>query len=170
MRTRHIIRAAGLGLLVTVALTSCGGEDPDTGTQDGQSATDDTAGEQIEVAETDLGAVLVDDEGRTLYMFTQDSPGSSACEGECLDAWPAVPGDVTAAEGVDQSLLGTLERSDGSAQASYADWPLYYFAQDQAAGDTNGQGVNEVWYVLSPAGEVIKKAPDTGSGGGGGGY
>lgn len=169
MRTRPIIRAAALGLLVTVALSSCGGEDGN-----GKSATDDTPGEQIEVRQGDLGTFLVDDEGRTLYMFTQDSPGTSVCEGECLAAWPALSGDVTAGEGVDESLLGAVDRSDGSAQATYADWPLYYFAQDQAAGDVNGQGVNDVWYVLSPAGEVIKQAPDTGSdsgsGGGGGGY
>ncbi len=106
--------------------------------------------------QTELGTFLVDEEGRTLYMFTKDSPGTSVCEGDCLAAWPVLEGEVAAGEGVDESLIGTIERSDGSIQASYADWPLYYFAQDQAAGDVTGQGVGEVWYVLSPEGEIIK--------------
>ena len=167
---RHSIWAAGLGLLAAGLLTSCGG-DGASGTDDNaqdstsQSATDDSSTEQIATTQSDLGTFLVDEEGKTLYMFTQDSPGTSVCEGDCLAAWPALPGEVMAGEGVDQSLLGTIERSDGSTQVTYADWPLYHFAQDKAAGDVNGQGVNDVWYVLSPEGEVVKKAPGTRNGG-----
>ena len=169
---RHVIWAAGLGLLVAGLLTSCGGGDTSgtDNTQDGtsQSATGDATQEQIMTTQTELGTFLVDEEGKTLYMFTQDSPGKSVCEGDCLAAWPALPGEMMAGEGVGQGLLGTIERSDGSTQATYADWPLYYYAQDQAAGDVNGQGVSDVWYVLSPDGKIIKKAPGTGSVGGGG--
>jgi predicted lipoprotein with Yx(FWY)xxD motif len=56
---------------------------------------------------------------------------------------------------VDASLLGTVERPDGSIQATYNGWPLYYFAGDPGAGDVNGQGVNDIWWVVSPAGEAI---------------
>ena len=124
-----------------------------------EEATEDgaAAGEaSVMTAETDLGTILVDGEGMTLYMFTNDTQdsGESVCEGDCLVAWPPL-GEATAGEGVDEALLGTIERSDGSTQASYNGWPLYYWAQDTAPGDVTGQGVNDVWYVLDPAGEPI---------------
>lgn len=122
-------------------------------TEDGAAAGAST----VMTAETDLGTILVDGEGMTLYMFTNDTQdsGESVCEGDCLVAWPPLEGEPTAGEGVDESLLGTIERSDGSTQASYNGWPLYYWAQDTAPGDVTGQGVNDVWYVLDPAGEPI---------------
>lgn len=122
-------------------------------TEDGAAAGAST----VMTAETDLGTILVDGEGMALYMFTNDTQdsGESVCEGDCLVAWPPLEGEPTAGEGVDESLLGTIERSDGSTQASYNGWPLYYWAQDTAPGDVTGQGVNDVWYVLDPAGEPI---------------
>lgn len=173
---RHPIRAAGLGLLVAGLLTACGGGDtgasdeatPQDGTS--QSDTGSSSGEEITTAETDLGTILVDEEGMTLYMFTKDTPGKSVCEGDCLAAWPPVSGDAVAGEGVDASMLGSTERSDGSAQATYADRPLYYYAEDQAAGDVNGQAVGGVWYVLGPDGTVIKGAEPSPDSGGNGGY
>lgn len=122
-------------------------------TEDGAAAGAAT----VMTAESDLGTILVDGEGMTLYMFTNDTQdsGESVCEGDCLVAWPPLEGEPTAGEGVDESLLGTIERSDGSTQASYNGWPLYYWAQDTAPGDVTGQGVNDVWYVLDPAGEPI---------------
>lgn len=169
MKSRPSLWSAGFGLLIAVLVASCadtGGDNASDSTS--KSGTDDASQEQIESAQTELGTILVDAGGNTLYMFTQDSPGESTCEGGCLATWPALPGDVKAGEGVDESLLGTIERSDGSTQATYADWPLYYYLQDQAEGDMNGQGVGDVWYVLSPEGTVIKKAVPAGSSGGAG--
>jgi len=115
-------------------------------------------GAVVEVAESQLGTILVDDEGRTLYVFLNDSAGESTCYDECADSWPAfeTDGDPQAVEGVDESLLGTTERDDGSVQVTYDRMPLYYFAGDDAPGDTNGQGIGEVWYVVSPEGEPIR--------------
>lgn len=161
MKSRTSIWAAVVGLLIAGPLASCGDDSAKSGTDEGSQ-------EQVMSAQTDLGTILVDEEGKTLYVFTQDSPGTSTCEGGCLDTWPAVSGEATAGEGADESLLGSIERSDGSTQATYADWPLYYYAQDQSAGDVNGQGVGDVWYVVGPDGTVIKKVPETGSVGGGG--
>ena len=91
-------------------------------------------------AESDLGTILVDGEGLTLYLFMPDAQGPSTCEGDCLAAWPALVGPATAGEGVDESLLATATRADdGSEQVTYNGWPLYYFAQDSAPGDVNGQ-------------------------------
>ena len=107
-------------------------------------------------AETDLGTILVDGQGHTLYMFMPDNQGASTCTGDCLGAWPALLGPATAGEGVDESLLGTAARpDDGTEQVTYDGWPLYYFAQDAAPGDTFGQALNDVWYVVDPAGAPI---------------
>lgn len=111
----------------------------------------------VETAQTDLGTVLVDGKGMTLYLFTKDTRGSgmSTCEGPCLAAWPPLLGEPETGTGADQALLGTLTRKDGTTQVTYNGWPLYYWAQDSAPGDTNGQGVNDVWWVLDPAGNAI---------------
>ena len=110
---------------------------------------------EVTTAESDLGTILVDSEGMTLYLFTQDSPGTSVCTGECLANWPALEGEPTAGAGVKEDLLGSIEREDGTVQATYADWPLYYFVQDSESGDVTGQGVEDVWYVLAPDGQMI---------------
>lgn len=111
----------------------------------------------VELAESELGAILVDGEGRTLYAFLNDSAGESTCYDECADNWPAfeTEGDPQAGDGVDVSLLGTTERDDGGLQVAFDQLPLYYFAGDEAPGDTNGQGIGEVWYVVSPEGEPV---------------
>lgn len=104
---------------------------------------------------------LVDDEGRTLYLFTNDTPnsGTSSCTGDCLAAWPAVvvTDAAIAGEGVDATLLGTITRDDGTMQATYNGWPLYYYASDVAPGDMLGQGLNDVWYLISGTGTAIQQ-------------
>jgi predicted lipoprotein with Yx(FWY)xxD motif len=114
----------------------------------------------VEVSEsTDFGPILVDGEGMSLYLFTKDTQnsGTSTCTGDCLVKWPALltDGDPVAGEGVDETLLGTITRDDGTTQVTYNGWPLYYFAEDTAPGDTNGQGVGDVWFLVTPAGEAV---------------
>ena len=116
----------------------------------------------VSVSETtDFGPILVDGEGMSLYLFTNDTQdsGTSTCTGECLVEWPALTteGDPAAGEGADASLLGTITRDDGSTQVTYNGWPLYYFHEDAVAGDTNGQGVGGIWFLVSPAGEAIEQ-------------
>lgn len=110
----------------------------------------------VAVGSSDLGDILVDGEGRTLYVFLNDEQGESVCYDECEGNWPPLVGEPEAGEGVDASLLGTGEREDGSSQATYNDWPLYHYAADSASGDTNGQGIGEVWFVVGPDGEPIQ--------------
>ena len=109
----------------------------------------------VSVAESEVGTILVDGDGFALYLFVPDAQGDSTCYDQCETAWPPLLGDVTAGDGVDNSLLGTTTRDDGSTQVTYNGWPLYYFANDAAAGDINGQGINDVWYLLTPTGEGI---------------
>lgn len=114
----------------------------------------------VAVGSTDLGDVLVDDEGMTLYMFDPDEQGPSTCYEDCATNWPplTVDGDPAAGEGVDEALLGTTERDDGSMQVTYDDWPLYHFAGDSASGETNGQGIQDVWWVIGPDGTPMRDA------------
>jgi predicted lipoprotein with Yx(FWY)xxD motif len=138
------------------------------------SETSEAAGaeaEAISVESSDLGDILVDGEGKTLYVFDNDTDENSTCYDDCQANWPPLTEEVEAGEGVDASLLSTSEREDGSAQVTYAGRPLYYFAADQAPGDTNGQGVGDVWWVVGPDGEAIESAAGgdaTASGAGGG--
>lgn len=105
------------------------------------------------------GDVLVDADGLTLYMFDNDTKGSasSTCSGDCASNWPPLTVDGEATAGGDvTATLTTFERSDGSTQVAANGWPLYYFASDDAAGDANGQGVGDVWWVLRPDGTPVK--------------
>lgn len=113
----------------------------------------------VETADSDLGTILVDGTGMTLYVFTQDPPGESVCIEECLEAWPILQGEPTAGDGVDSSLMSSFEREDGTVQATYADWPLYSYVDDFRPGDLAGQDVAEVWYVVSPEGGPITDVP-----------
>jgi len=111
----------------------------------------------VAVASSEAGDMLVDGEGRTLYRFLNDTEGASTCVDACLDNWPilGVEGEPEAGEGADAAALGTLTREDGDTQVTYGDWPLYYFAGDTEPGDTNGQGVGDVWYLVAPDGSTI---------------
>ncbi len=108
----------------------------------------------VTVANSSLGDILADQDGNTLYLFLPDAQGPSVCNGDCAEAWPPLL-EAMAGDGVDAALLGSATRDDGSEQVTYNGWPLYYFAGDSAPGDTNGQGVNEVWFVLDAAGDGI---------------
>ncbi|GAA3407973.1 plastocyanin/azurin family copper-binding protein [Paenibacillus hodogayensis] len=100
----------------------------------------------------ELGRYLTDGYGRTLYYFAKDMPQMSACEGMCLTNWPAygsvsgsLPSTLNAAD------FGFITRADGSSQATYKGYPLYYFVKDAKHGDATGQNVNQVWFVVDTA-------------------
>jgi predicted lipoprotein with Yx(FWY)xxD motif len=103
------------------------------------------------------GKILADGQGRALYLFTADKSSTSTCTGACAAAWPPVTASAMpmAGGGVSQSMLGTTKRADGTEQLTYNGHPLYYFSGDQAAGDTNGQGLNSKWYVVGADGNAI---------------
>lgn len=129
------------------------------------------SGTTIGVAQLDLGTALVGPDGRTLYAFTGDSGGQIACVGGCLDSWPPfiTDGQPRAGDGVDASLLGTIEREDGSVQVTYAGSPLYFSADDAAPGDTKGQAFNDAWFAVSADGTLINDGGQTDTGGAGSG-
>jgi predicted lipoprotein with Yx(FWY)xxD motif len=93
----------------------------------------------------------------SLYLFTKDSPGTTTCYGNCATAWPPLltTGKPVAGNGVDVSKFGTITRTDGTTQVTYNGWPLYYYVKDHQPGDTTGQGVGSVWYLVSPTGDKV---------------
>ena len=107
---------------------------------------------QVKLAKTRLGTILVDSKGITLYDFVKDKGTTSVCYGACAALWPPLlaKSKPTAGPGVRASLLGTTKRKDGKLQVTYNDMPLYFFIKDKAAGDVNGQGAGNVWYVVAP--------------------
>lgn len=106
----------------------------------------------VKVAEKEgIGKYLTDGKGMTLYRFANDTSGVSNCSGDCLVKWPAFyvePG--AGVEGSEASDFATITRNDGSQQTTYKGMPLYYFFNDKNPGDTNGQGVKDVWFVVMP--------------------
>ena len=118
-------------------------------------------GTAIDVGSTKLGQVLVDSNGRTLYLFAADTSTQSTCNSAaCVQYWPPLlTNDAPqAGTGVNAGLLGTTRRQDGTTEVTYAGHPLYYFLSDKKAGDVTGQGVNGFggpWYVVSPSGMSI---------------
>ena len=119
------------------------------------TVTSSEASGTLQVATSGLGDILIDGDGNTLYLFTPDAQGESTCYDQCEQNWPPFTGEVSAGSGVDASLMGSVTRTDGSVQVTYNGWPLYYFAGDSAPGETNGQGLNGIWFVMSPAGDAI---------------
>jgi predicted lipoprotein with Yx(FWY)xxD motif len=109
------------------------------------------AAESVQVRTSPSGvSYLTDDHGMTLYYFTKDADGQSACYGGCAKAWPVFyAADLTAASPLSTSDFGTITRTDGSKQTTYNGWPLYYWFKDKVAGDMTGEGVQKVWYILT---------------------
>jgi predicted lipoprotein with Yx(FWY)xxD motif len=98
-----------------------------------------------------IGKYFTDTEGKTLYWFKKDSPGKSACSGPCLEKWPIYYRETVAApKGINAEEFGTITRDDGQKQTTFRGYPLYYWINDKEAGETNGQGINNVWYVINP--------------------
>lgn len=102
-------------------------------------------------SDADLGDILVDARGMTLYLYTKDQPSVSNCYDACATAWPPLltGSDPTGSDAV-AAGLGTTQRTDGGVQVTYNGVPLYYWAKDQKPGDTTGQNVGGVWFVVNP--------------------
>jgi len=168
------MRALGVNLaaVIVIALALAGAAL--AATQSGARTTN------LSTARTGLGRVIVNGSGRTIYLFEKDKRGKSACSGICATYWPPLLANgKTVATGVKASLLGTIRRSDGRLQVTYAHHPLYSFVKDTRKGQTNGEGLEVFggkWWALSSTGAKIAKpasagtGTDPGSGTYGGGY
>ncbi len=132
--------------LLVILFSACSEDE-----NDGYQPTPDESASVELTSSNQFGKYLVDAAGRTLYFFTKDASGSSVCEGGCLAAWPAFKmegNDI--GDGLNTADFGTITRADGTQQTTYKGWPLYYFGGDAEAGQINGDGSGEVWYVAKP--------------------
>ena len=116
----------------------------------------------LDVQSSRFGQILVDGQGRALYLFAADKTKDSTCYDACATAWPPMLADkgatIDAMHGATASLSGTTTRKDGTVQVTYNGHPLYYFAGDTKPGDTTGQNINQFgaeWYVLTSSGAEI---------------
>ena len=164
---RGSFAAAGLASL-TLVLAACGGGTSaygagGSGGYGAPAATPSAAAgtaATVDLHGSSLGQILVDAQGRTLYLFEADKNGKSNCDGSCATAWPPYlsTGTPHAAMGATANLVGTTARADGTTQVNYAGHPLYYYVGDKAPGDTTGQDIDQFgakWYVLAKDGNKI---------------
>ena len=178
-RNRHTTFLAGVAAVALIALaaTGCGGGSGG-GTPAAVVSPKTASGQPATIGMANvasLGNVLVDSQGRTVYLFQKDSGTKSACLGACASAWPPIRanGSPTVGSGLNASLAGTASRSDGKPQVTYNGHPLYLFSDDQKPGDANGQGSTAFgggWFALNAAGGHVTRQASSGSSGSGGGY
>jgi predicted lipoprotein with Yx(FWY)xxD motif len=177
-RSKPITLLAGMAVipLAALALSACGGgaaataSPPPSSTPAKTTTTPPTQTATVRVASSRLGRILVNSQGRTLYLFKGDSGAKSACSGACAVAWPPLRTGAKpmVANGANATLVGTIPRSDGAPQVTYNGHPLYTFVKDQKPGDVNGQGVTAfgaTWFAVSAAGNQVSSRP-TGNGSG----
>ncbi|MBS4212834.1 COG4315 family predicted lipoprotein [Neobacillus rhizophilus] len=152
-------------LLAGVLLVGCGAKenakDKDTSNQAKETATEvnnaaektaDKSDTALQLKENEkVGNYLADADGMTLYYFAKDKRNTSNCSGECLQNWPAFYSEnLDVPEGLNKQDFSTITRADtGEKQTTYKGFPLYYFVNDKAAGDVNGQGVKDVWFIVN---------------------
>jgi predicted lipoprotein with Yx(FWY)xxD motif len=180
---KRIIYALCLATAVAVVIAGCGsgdstsnggaysgkgggGSKPASDTKDANAkggygeGTETSGGDGVVSAAKvgDLGTILVDSEGRTLYDFHKDKGSQSACYGACAGAWPPLltKGNPQAQGPANRSMLGTTKRKDGTLQVTYNGWPLYTYVGDQNPGEANGNDIDQFgaeWYALQPNGQ-----------------
>jgi predicted lipoprotein with Yx(FWY)xxD motif len=168
------------GVLLVVSACSSGGASaapttasappsaaPSAAASASASASAAAAGEvyEVTVATGAVGSHLVGEDGKTLYAFTVDVPNKSNCTDACATKWPpfTVEDDDTLKAGAGVTgTLTTFARADGKKQVAINGVPLYYFADDKAAGDTNGQGFGGKWFVVPPAGPSASPSKSAG--------
>jgi predicted lipoprotein with Yx(FWY)xxD motif len=170
---RKYILTLGIAAAVAFGLSACSAIDlTKSGNQPAAAPPSPSApaGPGIKAVDTaNLGRIVTDEKGWTLYLFSKDKnkPAKSNCDADCLKKWPAVPYvEGLKIDGVDPKLVGKLQRSDGTWQLTINGWPTYKFTGDKAVGDTKGQGVGGVWYALTPEGKKAQAVAGDGNGGG----
>jgi predicted lipoprotein with Yx(FWY)xxD motif len=168
----RLIASLALAVAVTVVLAACGSGSSSSSTTVSAStaAATTSGGGTVQLADNSaLGTkVLVDDQGRTLYLFEKDQqPGSSTCSGACARDWPPLTtkGKATVGSGLQSSSLSTFKRDDGTTQVAYAGHPLYLYIGDTQPGDANGNAVNAYgaeWYAMDSGGQPVESAGSSG--------
>jgi predicted lipoprotein with Yx(FWY)xxD motif len=159
--SRTLTIAAAVVLLAGCAVPGSGA----SAEASASSSSDAEAGAVILAsAETDAGPSLVGPDGMTLYIFTNDTDGTSTCYEDCAAEWPPFEVEsgatLEAGDGV-SGEIGTTERDDGATQVTYDGMPLYFYASDTEPGDATGEGFGGVWFIASPDGHSMAEPSDS---------
>ena len=112
----------------------------------------------VKTSDTSLGKIIVDAQGKTLYYFANDvaASGASTCNGQCAALWPPYSvSNIVVSSPLDPADFGSISRANNTKQTTYYGWPLYYYAGDAKPGDTNGENVLKVWFVIKPDESVL---------------
>ncbi|WP_427891168.1 COG4315 family predicted lipoprotein [Kribbella sp. GL6] len=172
---KRVATVTGVVVLGLAGLVACGGNGYGSGSSTSTSSAPPStpAGGTAKLATAtvgSLGKVVVDGNGRTVYVYDKDTKGKSNCEGGCLALWPAVAAGSGAPQltGIDASLVSTITRSDGSKQLAINGMPLYLYTQDTQAGQANGQAFGGLWWAVSASGQKVTTR--SGGSGNGNGY
>jgi predicted lipoprotein with Yx(FWY)xxD motif len=141
MKKRNMLWATLLLATAVFSISSCKKDDPEVDLTNKVKIADNST----------FGKILTDSKGMSLYFFSKDTKATSLCTDGCLDVWPVFyEENITVDPGLDAADFGTITRTDGVKQTTYKGWPLYFFANDHNAGETNGDKVNNVWYIAKP--------------------
>jgi predicted lipoprotein with Yx(FWY)xxD motif len=160
---RNRVPALIAAVTAVLALGACSSNGPTQSTSNPAAASVAAAPAADQPALTakevgDLGSVVVDGEGYTLYRFDKDkaNPPTTKCVDACAEKWPPVVVDRTAklrVDGIEDSAIGLLQRPDGTTQLTIKGWAVYRYSGDKAPGSTDGQGVGGTWYAITPQGK-----------------
>jgi predicted lipoprotein with Yx(FWY)xxD motif len=171
--TKALPSIAILAVGAALAVAGCGGGD-DNGSSASSGGAYGSSGATTKPASTasrpgivsvdnnpELGKIIVNSRGFTLYYFHKDKGGKSSCYGACAGVWPPLltSGAPKGMNGAQASKLGTTKRTDGTAQVTYAGFPLYTYAPDTKPGDIKGNDIDSFgaeWYALQPNGQEPK--------------
>jgi predicted lipoprotein with Yx(FWY)xxD motif len=170
--TRKLIATAASAGVIALVVAGCGSGGSSSSSS---SPAASTSGPSVSSQATSAGKIVVDGRGRTLYLFAKDSGPKSTCSGACATFWPPYTASTkpAGAGGVSAGSIALVTRADGKKQVTLDGHPLYYFKGDQAAGQRNGQGLNNFgakWWLVAPSGSTVTAAvrPSSGSSSGGG--
>lgn len=147
-----------VGAVAALTLSACGSSSSTTTAPQAAASSGTTSAHGFHVASTSLGRVVVDAQGRTVYLLTADSMNHSTCDAGCQQYWPPVP--TAHGSGVTAKIASTALPGGGST-ATVGGWPVYTYVGDQAPGDVTGEGVatyGGIWYAISPSGKPVTKA------------
>jgi predicted lipoprotein with Yx(FWY)xxD motif len=165
---KRLIALAIASAAVAVIAAGCGGGGSGGGSGSAYAGTPKPAapktagGAAVAMGTTELGPTLVDSQGRTLYLFEQDTTTASTCDGACASVWPPLTtnGKPQAQAGISAAKLGTTKRNDGTVEVTYAGHPLYYYVSDTKPGQLSGEGLDQfgaTWDAVAPSGTGIDK-------------
>jgi len=163
MARKTLLLIAGTAA-IALTLAACSNSSTSTPPAGGGTSTSSSPGGSASTVKTmqdpTYGTILTDGQGNTLYLFETDQGTKTSCTTGCSSTWPAltVTGQPTAGAGVDASKLGSAKQDDGSMQVTYNGHLVYRYSGDTAPGQTNGEGIGGVWFVVSASGDPVQQA------------